>query len=141
MGWRSDLKCTHLQGPEPDVSIDAGSDHLAHFPGSSGSGRDALQPFGFDAAKRAGLRRAGQLGLKGNATGFPQITGLSSTQGGFLFTNSSGGTTSTIGPTNAGVYHNDKPDCGGERDLGCGGNHTYKTGAEWRRDLWTDVET
>jgi len=33
---------------------------------------------------------AGQLGLKGNATGFPQITGLTSTQGGFLFTNSSG---------------------------------------------------
>jgi len=33
---------------------------------------------------------SGLLGLGGNATGFPQITGLSSTQGGFLFTNSSG---------------------------------------------------
>jgi len=82
---------------------------------------------------------AGQLGLKGNATGFPQITGLTSTQGGFLFTNSSGGTTSTIGPTNAGVYHNDKPTAVGSATW-VHGNHTYKTGAEWRRDIWTDVE-
>ena len=82
---------------------------------------------------------AGQLGLKGSATGFPQITGLTSTQGGFLFTNSSGGTTSTIGPTNAGVYHNDKPTAVGSATW-VRGNHTYKTGAEWRRDLWTDVE-
>jgi hypothetical protein len=82
---------------------------------------------------------SGLLGLGGNATGFPQITGLTSTQGGFLFTNSSGGTTSTIGPTNAGVYHNDKPTAVGSATW-VHGNHTYKTGAEWRRDLWTDVE-
>jgi hypothetical protein len=79
------------------------------------------------------------LGLGGNSTGFPEITGLSSAQGGFLFTNSSGGTTSTIGPTNAGFYHNDKPTAVASATW-VHGNHTYKAGAEWRKDIWTDVE-
>jgi hypothetical protein len=82
---------------------------------------------------------SGLLGLGGDATGFPQITGLTSSQGGFLFTNSSGGTTSTVGPTNAGVYHNDKPTAVASATW-VHGNHTYKAGAEGRKDIWTDVE-
>jgi len=78
---------------------------------------------------------ASLLGIGGDATvGFTEITGLTSTQGGFLSNISS-----TIGTTNAGHYYNDKP-TGVASATWVRGNHTYKTGMEWRKDIWTDVE-
>jgi hypothetical protein len=83
---------------------------------------------------------AGLLGIGGNAPlGFPQITGLDVAQGGYLDSNSSGGTTAAVGPTNAGHYYNDKPTVISSATW-VRGNHTYKAGMEWRKDIWTDVE-
>src|SRR5262249_39311451 len=67
---------------------------------------------------------------KGN-TGFPGVSGLSSNQGGF---NSPNG--NSIGWTN-GVYDwNDKPTATGSFTW-VKGNHTYKFGGEWHKDIWT----
>lgn len=75
-----------------------------------------------------------QLGLVGSATtpsGFPQITGLSTGT-------AQGGMSAVIGPTNAGTYYNDKPTSIGSLTW-VRGNHTYKFGGEWHKDIWSDV--
>jgi hypothetical protein len=76
----------------------------------------------------------GQLGLVGGLvnqtgnTGFPRIGGLSSSYGGL---------SSSIGPTNNAYYRTDKPTAVSSltwvRD-----RHTYKTGIEWRKDIYTN---
>ena len=76
----------------------------------------------------------GQLGLVGGLinqdgfTGFPRIGGLSSSYGGL---------SSSIGPTNNAYYRTDKPTAVSSltwvRD-----RHTYKTGFEWRKDIYTN---
>ena len=77
---------------------------------------------------------AGLLGIGGNgALGFPDVTGLSSTQGG-LNDYSTG-----IGVSSSGHYFNDKPTAVASATW-VRGNHTFKAGGEWRKDLWTDVE-
>lgn len=79
---------------------------------------------------------ASLLGIGGNAgAGFPQVTGLSSNQGGFSV-NATGG---TIGVTNSGHYYNDKPSAVASATW-VHGDHTFKAGGEGRRDIWTDVE-
>ena len=73
----------------------------------------------------------GLLGLKGSATtpaGFPRITGLSSPQGGMA---------SGLGPTNANTYYNDKPTAVISATK-IRSSHTFKAGAEWRVDVFTD---
>ena len=63
-------------------------------------------------------------------TGFPGMRNLSAPQGGFNSPNSS-----NIGWTN-GVYDwNDKPTATGSFSW-VKGNHTYKGGAEWHKDIW-----
>lgn len=81
---------------------------------------------GFDAPKQLGLVGAGV-----TPSGFPRLTGLSGTNG---------GVTSTLGPVNANRYTNDKPTVVWSGTL-IRGNHTYKSGGEWRRDIWSDVNT
>jgi hypothetical protein len=76
----------------------------------------------------------GQLGLVGGLinqdgkTGFPRMGGLSSSYGGL---------SSSIGPTNNAYYRTDKPTAVSSltwvRD-----RHTYKTGIEWRKDIYTN---
>jgi hypothetical protein len=83
----------------------------------------------FDAPGKLGFV-GGVKNANGN-TGFPGITGLSAPQGGFL-----SGNGSSIGWTN-GVYDwDDKPTATGSATL-VRGNHTYKAGAEWHKDIWT----
>jgi len=76
----------------------------------------------------------GQLGLVGsdtNPAGFPRIAGLSS---------SAGGGPTGYGPVNANDYYNDKPTATSSLTW-VRGNHTFKFGEEWRRDIWQDVNT
>lgn len=80
----------------------------------------------YDAPKLLGLVGAGV-----SPSGFPRLTGLSGTQG---------GVSSTLGPVNANNYYNDKPTIVGSATL-IRGNHTYKTGLEWRKDIWEDINT
>ncbi|MDQ1473405.1 MAG: hypothetical protein QOJ99_4885 [Bryobacterales bacterium] len=78
------------------------------------------------------------LGLVGSATnpaGFPRINGLLSSYGGF------GGTTAnSLGPSNANSYFTDKPTAILNATL-VQGSHTYKAGAEFRIDAFTDRNT
>ncbi len=76
----------------------------------------------------------GQLGLVGsdtNPAGFPRLAGLNS---------SAGGGPTGFGPVNANDYYNDKPTAVTSFTW-IRGNHTYKTGVEWRRDIWEDINT
>jgi len=75
----------------------------------------------------------GQLGLVGGVpnangkTGFPSIAGLSSAQG---------GTAGTIGWTTGTHDYDTKPTATGSMTW-VHGNHTYKGGVEWHKDMWT----
>ena len=76
----------------------------------------------------------GVLGLKGagvSPAGFPRLVNL---------LGANGGVSSTLGPVNANRYTNDKPTVVWSGTL-IRGNHTYKSGGEWRRDIWSDINT
>jgi hypothetical protein len=73
---------------------------------------------------------AGQLGLQGApGTGFPRIGALGS--------DTYGGMTMTLGPTNRGLYVSAKP-TGVAQLTWVHGSHTYKTGAEWKLETFTN---
>ena len=74
-----------------------------------------------------------QLGLKNTpGTGFPRI--------GTLGDNTFGGMALAMGPTNRGLYLQVKP-TGVVQLTYVRGNHTYKTGAEWKIDTFTNLST
>ncbi|HYP14454.1 MAG TPA: TonB-dependent receptor, partial [Bryobacteraceae bacterium] len=74
----------------------------------------------------------GELGLRGGATaGFPRITGLNSSFGGMSL---------GMGPTNANKYYTDKPTAVATVSI-VRSNHTYKLGADWQRNTYTDRNT
>jgi hypothetical protein len=79
----------------------------------------------------------GKLGFVGGVknangnTGFPGMTGLSAAQGGFNSPNSS-----SMGWTNGVLDWDDKPTATGSATW-VKGNHTYKAGGEWHKDIWT----
>jgi len=75
----------------------------------------------YDAVAGIGL-------VGGSKSGFPRITGLSSSQGGMSL---------GMGPTNANDYYNDKPTAVLSATL-VRGNHTYKAGGEFRIDTRSD---
>jgi hypothetical protein len=79
----------------------------------------------------SGYDAAGLLGFKGSAlgTGFPQINGLSSSTGGGMGMN--------IGPTNLDTPLYDKG-TGVWSLLSVHGNHSYKVGAEFRLEAYSD---
>lgn len=81
----------------------------------------------YDAVKNLGL-----VGASVTPSGFPQVSGLSGV--------TNGGMASTVGPTNAGTYHNDKPTTVGSLTW-IHGNHSYRTGGEWQKDIWTSVSS
>ena len=81
----------------------------------------------YDAVKELGL-----VGASVTPSGFPAISGLSAA--------TNGGMASSIGPTNAGTYHNDKPTTVGSVTW-IRGNHSYRAGAEWQKDIWTSVSS
>ncbi|MCU1326192.1 MAG: hypothetical protein JWN34_1562 [Bryobacterales bacterium] len=83
----------------------------------------------FDAPGLLGLTGAGV-----TPSGFPRLNGLVGTNGGI---SSAAG---TIGPVNANRYTNDKPTVVWSGTL-VHGSHTFKSGGEWRRDIWSDVNT
>ena len=73
----------------------------------------------------------GQLGLKGSVltpSGFPRITGLSGSLGGMGL---------NMGPSNGNLYFEDKPTANASLSY-IRGNHSYKLGADWRIDVWTN---
>jgi hypothetical protein len=75
---------------------------------------------------------ASQLGFNGSATtpaGFPRITGLNGALG--------AGSSVSFGPSNANSYF-DTGLTSSASLTNIRGNHTYKLGAEWRLDAWTD---
>jgi hypothetical protein len=101
------------------VHLGAGVVHYIH----TDSAPDSVLKY--DAVKNLGL-----VGASVTPSGFPQITGLlAATQGGM---------SSGIGPTNAGTYHNDKPTAVGSATW-VRGNHTYKGGGEWQKDIWANI--
>jgi hypothetical protein len=74
----------------------------------------------------------GQLGLKGApGTGYPRIAA------GNLGDNTYGGLAGQIGPTNRGLYLQVKP-TGVAQLTWIRGNHSYKTGGEWKIDTFTN---
>jgi hypothetical protein len=76
-----------------------------------------------------------QLGLTGLfGSGFPRIRALSNAAGGLNV----GG--SDIGPTNRNLYLQDKPTAVASLTI-VRGNHTWKTGGEWRVDTFTNRAT
>jgi len=78
----------------------------------------------------ANYDEAGLLGIKGApGTGYPRITGLGD--------NTYGGLANQIGPTNRGVYLQVKP-TGVAQLTWIKGNHSYKTGGEWKIDTFTN---
>jgi hypothetical protein len=73
----------------------------------------------------------GQLGLKGsdyNNLGFPSLGTISGNLGGMGL---------AMGPSNGNLYFEDKPTATASLSW-VHGNHTYKTGVDWRRDDWTN---
>lgn len=75
----------------------------------------------------------GQLGFSGSATspgGFPRINGLTGASLG-------GGSSVNFGPSNANSYY-DTAFTGSTTLTYIRGNHSYKTGAEWRLNSWSD---
>ncbi len=78
-----------------------------------------------------GYDAVGKLGLKGGAVdGFPRIAGLS---------NSFGGMALGVGPTNGNHYTTEKPTAVTNLTW-VRGPHTYKTGAEFRLDSFSNVQ-
>ncbi|HWB85414.1 MAG TPA: TonB-dependent receptor [Bryobacteraceae bacterium] len=76
---------------------------------------------------------AGQLGFAGSATspaGFPRINGFTGAALG-------GGSSVNFGPSNANSYF-DTAYTSSANATYIRGNHTYKLGAEWRLNSWTD---
>ena len=84
----------------------------------------------YDAPGKLGLN-GGVKNAQGN-TGFPGISGLSSSSGGGF--SSPNGT--NIGWTNGVHDWDDKPTINAGATL-VRGNHTYKAGMEWHKDVWT----
>ncbi|MEJ7607109.1 MAG: hypothetical protein WKF37_12800 [Bryobacteraceae bacterium] len=82
---------------------------------------------GFNAGQELGLQ-----GLFGS--GFPRIRTLSNGFGGLDV----GGR--DIGPTNRGLYLQDKPTAVASITM-IRGNHSYKMGGEWRLDTFTNIST
>jgi hypothetical protein len=74
----------------------------------------------------------GQLGLKGSdlagGLGFPAFTTMLGNEGGMAL---------NMGPSNGNLYFEDKPTAIASLSW-VRGNHTYKTGIDWRRDDWTN---
>ncbi len=82
-----------------------------------------------------------KLGLVGSAVNpapFPQINIAESAQGGFNPSGFAPGANATMGPTNANEYLNDNPTITTSLTW-VRGNHTFKTGAEWRKNIWSDL--
>jgi hypothetical protein len=80
----------------------------------------------------------GQLGLIGsdtNPAGFPRLANMNSAAGGGPTVPNTG-----FGPVNANDYYNDKP-TEVVSYTWIKGNHTFKFGEEWRRDIWEDINT
>ena len=73
-----------------------------------------------------------QLGLKGSflagGLGFPLLNVINGNQGGMIL---------PMGPSNGSLYFEDKPTAIASLSW-VHGNHTYKTGLDWRRDDWTN---
>ncbi len=80
--------------------------------------------------------KLGLVGASLSSSPFPELTGLYSATGGGFATS---GTTGTLGFTNYGIYTNDTPTAVGFLSW-LKGNHSFKFGAEWRDNLWTDLE-
>jgi hypothetical protein len=103
----------------PRLLVHAGAGYLRfHNPDSS-----PPQVLQYDAA--------GQLGLVGSATnpaGFPLLA---------MTANSSYGGMGQMGPNTAGLYYNDKA-TGTVSTTYVRENHTYKAGAEFKQEVWTD---
>jgi hypothetical protein len=79
---------------------------------------------------------AGQIGFAGSATspgGFPRINGLTGAALG-------AGSSVNFGPSNANSYF-DNALTGNASATYIGGNHSYKLGAEWRLNSWSDRNT
>jgi hypothetical protein len=73
----------------------------------------------------------GQLGLKGsdlNNLGFPALGTIVGNLGGMGL---------SMGPSNGNLYFEDKPTAIASISW-VHGNHTYKTGIDWRKDVWTN---
>ena len=106
-----------------------------HASDPCGSRRGSLSQPGQGRSPRAvDYDAPGQLGLVGGLinqdgkTGFPRIGGLSSSYGGL---------SSSIGPTNNAYYRTDKP-TGVASLTWVRDRHTYKAGAEYRKDIYTN---
>jgi hypothetical protein len=85
----------------------------------------------FDAVKELGLT-----GATTDPAGFPRITGLNTGNfGGFAL-----GTNNSIGPTNANDYWNDKLNIVTDVTY-VRGRHTYKAGAQFGNEMWSDRNT
>jgi hypothetical protein len=90
-----------------------------------------------------GYNAVSSLGLVGGSrAGFPQINITTNADGGGFNPSFTGpgstGATATLGPTNAGTYYNDAPTV----TIGLTwvrGSHTFKTGVEARKSIWSDV--
>ncbi len=83
------------------------------------------------------------LGLTGASKSpapFPELTGLAGIDGGGVtYPGQAGATTTNLGMTNSGHYLNDNPTAITSFSW-VRGNHSYKTGIEWRETTFTDVE-
>ncbi len=107
------------------VHVGAGVVHYVHT--------DSAPPsvLTYDAVKNLGL-----VGAAVTPSGFPAISGLTAAvNGGFA-----NGASSSIGPTNAGTYHNDKPTTVGSITW-IHGNHSYRAGGEWEKDIWANISS
>jgi hypothetical protein len=81
---------------------------------------------------------AGLLGIKGApGTGYPRTPNPTSTPGVNMGDNTYGGLANQIGPTNRGVYLQVKPTAVAQITW-IRGNHSYKTGGEWKIDTFTN---
>jgi len=113
----------------PNLLLHAGVGYVRyHNPDSA-----PVSVTGFDS-KTLGFK--GQFGL-----GFPRITGLSNSFGGYnVIPGGQVGGTGGLGPTNRNDYMMDKPTAVASVTY-IRGNHSYKFGGDWRLDTFTNRNT
>ncbi|HEY2015169.1 MAG TPA: TonB-dependent receptor [Bryobacteraceae bacterium] len=128
-------RALHIQGTNARINFDntLGPHLLLHM----GAGVQRYVNPDSSPEVNTSFDEAGLLGIVGApGTGFPRLSGVGNNSWGGL-SQSPSATSTGFGPANRGAYYGTKP-TGLTQLTWVHGNHTYKTGGEWKIDAFTN---